>query len=444
MRGASVARKVKGIGLVSTFKVRTLIAGFVMLAPAWLGGCSLPGYEIEAGSPWYTLSGDDPRYRPDSPPPEPVEYSPTVKQITADLILRLRAEPGRQPTGSASKPPGLDAQSAHPFVDYPDYEYKLGVGDVLSVTVFGHPGLTNPGQAFAGGVLGGGLTSAAGASAGRMVTANGKLYFPYVGLIQAAGRTVSEIRKEITAGLARVIREPQVDVRVAQYRSQAAYLVGDVPQPCRVPITDLPRTVIDALVECNALQLAQRGAGREAAQPTTWPSITLIRDGEPWPIPLATLYRQGGPKPRLLLRDGDRIYLADDKRVYMVGEFQTQAVVPIPASGLSLARAIGAAGGITVTSADPEEIYVIRGFIDTERSPSGELIAQLKPTIYHLDAGSVHALILAEQFPLQAKDIVFAAPADLVNFNRALALLLPSVSLLFRSAIISETVSDQN
>lgn len=409
-----------------------------------IAGCSLPGYELDTdNSAWYALSSDDPRYHADPPPQEQLEYEPVVKQITAELVLRLRAQEVQETPFAPVAEDQAGAEDVPPIVDYPDYVYELGVGDVLSVTVFGHPELTNPGGPLASVGPAGGARSAAGASAGRMVNAKGKLFFPYVGVIQAAGRTASDIREQITEGLTRVIRQPQVDVRVVEYRSQAAYVVGDVPQPCRVPISDLPRTVIDALVECSALGQAQRGSSQGAAEPTTWPSVTLIRGGEPRPIPLARLYRHSGPKPRLVLRDGDRIYLADDKRVYMVGEFQEQAVVPIPASGLSLARAIGAAGGLTVSSADPEEIYVVRGYIEEAHSDSGELVAQLQPVVYHLNAGSVDALILAEQFQLQPKDIVFAAPAELVNFNRALALIFPSINLLFRTAVIRESVSDE-
>ncbi|MDN5862427.1 MAG: polysaccharide biosynthesis/export family protein [Salinisphaera sp.] len=425
--GADMAarRSMRGANRTAT---RGSIAVLAMVAS--IAGCSLPGYEVDAhSSPWY---GGDSRHQPEQP--APTDYHPILKQITARLIVKLHSE--HHPAQPAR--PDLPAESDGFQIDYPDYNYELGVGDVVAVTVFNHPALTNPGavQLAGGTAIGGG-----GATAGRMVTADGTLYFPYVGTIQAAGRTVSDVRQEITRGLARVIRQPQVDVRVVAYRSQAAYVVGDVAKPCRVPITDLPQTVMDALVQCNTIQ-QQRGSSQDAAQPTVWPSITLIRAGEPRDIDLAYLYRRNAPTPALVLQDGDRVYLADDKRVYMVGEFQQQTVVPVPASGLSLARAIGAAGGLDVTTADPEQIYVVRGFIEKNRAEDGALQVALRPTVYHLDAGAVSGMLLAENFPLQPRDIVFAAPADLVSINRALALILPSLQLLFRTAVISDAVSN--
>lgn len=394
-----------------------------------LAACSLPGYEVDAqDSLWY---GHIARYQPEPA----VDYGPILKQITAKLLVRMRSEQQH------ANPPNADRKADNETIDYPNYEYQVGVGDLLAVTVFNHPELTNPGAVQIGGALSASI-GGGGAAAGRMVTADGTLYFPYVGTIQAAGHTVSEIRHKISKGLARVIREPQVDVRVVAYRSQAAYVVGDVPRPCRVPITDLPQTIIDALVACHVIQ--QSRSVQSAEQPTAWPSITLIRDSEPREVDLARLYRRSAPQPNLLLQDGDRVYLADDKRVYLIGEFAQQSVVPIPASGLSLARAIGAAGGLNVTTADPENIYVIRGFIEQQQTAEAALRALRHPTLYQLDADSVGAMILAEQFRLHPKDIVFAAPADLVSLNRALALILPSLELLFRSAVIADTVSDRN
>mgnify|MGYP001416738502 CR=1 FL=1 len=48
-----------------------------------------------------------------------------------------------------------------------------------SVIVFNHPDLTNP----AG-------TSEAGSAAGRVVSADGKIFFPFVGEVEVAGRRV--------------------------------------------------------------------------------------------------------------------------------------------------------------------------------------------------------------------------------------------------------------
>ena len=80
-------------------------------------------------------------------------------------------------------------------------QYLVGPGDVLSIIVWDHPELTNPTGEFRD-----------PESSGRLVGADGKIFYPYVGELEVAGRSVSDIRRLISSRLARVVREPQVDL----------------------------------------------------------------------------------------------------------------------------------------------------------------------------------------------------------------------------------------
>jgi polysaccharide export outer membrane protein len=382
-----------------------LIACFVLCL---IGGCSFPGYVLEppTGETWHvddgalTTSGS-----------ALGNIQPVFHSITPELIARMRVTPSRTDAHLGTEQIALGDPSPQ--------AYKVGKGDLLAVIVFGHPDLTNP----AG-------TTQSVESSGRLVDAEGEIFMPFIGELMVEGQTVDQIRTRISDGLQSVINNPQVDVRVIQFRSQSVVVLGDLPRPCRVPIRDTPLTLVEALEQCQSFLVQQPG---QAPTPDV-NAVQLIRGHAVERIVLSDRYRSGaGP---VYLRDGDRIVIDDRiNRVFLVGEFARQAAVPFSAGGMNLADAMAAAGGLALDRADAGGIYVIRGLVN-ESGMNIDAAGGGAAHVYHLNASSVEALLLADQFELRPRDVVFAAPASLVNFNRALGQLTPSLDILLRSAIL--------
>ncbi|OXH82500.1 exopolysaccharide biosynthesis protein, partial [Burkholderia multivorans] len=82
---------------------------------------------------------------------------------------------------------------------------------------------------------------------GQTVAADGTIYFPFVGRIRAAGKTVGQIRDELSSRLARYVKNPQIDVRVLSFRSQKVQVTGEVKQPGPLAVSDVPLTLVDAI-----------------------------------------------------------------------------------------------------------------------------------------------------------------------------------------------------
>ncbi len=84
---------------------------------------------------------------------------------------------------------------------------------------------------------------------------------------------------------------------------------------------------------------------------------------------------------------------------------------------MTLAEALSDAGGISQELSDAARIFVFRGGLG-------------KPKIFHLDAKSPDALLLADRFPMQPRDVVFVDRAEGIRWNQIIDQIQPTVNLL--------------
>jgi polysaccharide export outer membrane protein len=124
------------------------------------------------------------------------------------------------------------------------YYYHVAPADVLHITVWQHPEFQVDAQLVT--AMTPGVQGAAG-QPGYLVNASGKIYFPLVGYVHVAGKTVDEIRANISKRLETYVLNPQVNVRVADFRGQKVYVLGEVVKTGFLPITDQSLTIADAL-----------------------------------------------------------------------------------------------------------------------------------------------------------------------------------------------------
>jgi len=293
-----------------------------------------------------------------------------------------------------------------PVKDEPYTQYRVGPRDVLNITVWDHPELTIPAGEFR-----------SAESAGNVVGEDGTFFYPYVGIVQAAGRTVEHIRDELTKKLSKYIEFVQLDVRVASYRSQRVYVVGEVAQPGVQVVKDVPLTVLEAINNAG-------GVNSEA----DLRNIILTRDEKTYSINLLNLYEGGDITQNVLLRHGDVLNVPDSalNKVFVLGETnhfvaggaigRTRSLVMNKAR-MTLTEALSEAGGFNQETSDPARIFVFRGGLG-------------KPEIYHLDAKSPDALLLADRFPLQPRDVIYVNRAEGIRWNQIIGQIQPTINLL--------------
>ena len=290
------------------------------------------------------------------------------------------------------------------LLDYQPAPYRIGAGDSLYITVWDHPELTVP----AG-------PQQQASMAGRLVQADGSLFYPYIGNLQAAGKTPEELRTDITRRLAKYVEAPQVDVSMLNYASQRVWVTGAARQSATVPLTVVPLTLADAISQ----------AGLDQAQ-ADLSDIKLTRDGQTYRIDLERLAQQSGGKP-IYLKAGDSLYVPylDRKEVFVVGEVNLPGAYSFRTGDIPLSQALGRARGLAQPTANGNAVYVIRGSRDLQQAPS---------TVYQLEARSPAAFAVASQFPVQPGDVVFVGAAGITRWNRFLSQLLPFSSIIYQAS----------
>lgn len=132
--------------------------------------------------------------------------------VIAMFLLALMPFPLRTAETMAAAP-ATEAETALQATAEPDY--RIGPGDQLSIEVWKDKDLA------------------------RLVTVlpDGKVAYPMVGEVVAAGKTVAQLQKEIEGKLSLYVKGPVITVEVRQVNSMQIYVLGRIKTPGRILLT---------------------------------------------------------------------------------------------------------------------------------------------------------------------------------------------------------------
>ena len=353
--------------------MRTRLGGLVFALTACAGCTLVPGLHVSE-------SGSSDAYR--------------LQEISPSVVRDQRL--ARASAGPAAKLAAL--QPASPG------EYIVGPGDILSVVVWDHPELTNPTGEFRDPV-----------SSGRLVSSDGTMFYPYAGSLKVGGRAIRDIRKDIAAALARIAKDPQVDVRVVAFRSQRIQVTGEVRQPGLVTLDDTPKGLLEAINERGGLSAT---ASRRRA--------LLQRDGVTYPVDLGGLLSGDRPVGNPALQANDVIHIPnlEADKVFVLGEVAKPMPVAIQQESMTLTEALTQAGGLDKLAASDSGVLVFRRAADS--SPDSV------PSVFRLDLSRPEGLLLAGEFELQPRDVVYVKTTAFAQYNLIINQLLPTISAIFQ------------
>ncbi|MBS0642819.1 MAG: polysaccharide export protein [Proteobacteria bacterium] len=150
-----------------------------------------------------------------------------VRIAVAASILPLAA--CDQPFGGTAPPPKVEVAASKA----PD-DYVIGSGDSLSVFVYRNPDLSEAGVA---------------------VRPDGRISTPLIEDIQAAGKTPTQLAREIEQRLSKYIQDPNVTVIVRGFvgpSDRQVKVIGEATDPVAIPYRD-HMTLLDVMIATKGL-----------------------------------------------------------------------------------------------------------------------------------------------------------------------------------------------
>jgi polysaccharide export outer membrane protein len=304
----------------------------------------------------------------------------------------------------------------------------LEKGDIVSVTIWD---------------AGGGLFSAQGsvpAQSGttlgtqqtnipnQTVDPDGRITIPFAGQIRVAGKSVVEAQRAIMGALAQKALQPQALVNLVTDQNSAT-VIGDVKTPNRLSLDINGTRILDAI--------ARAGGG---VAPAFNEIVQLTRHGVAKRVRLSWIH--DNPVENIYLQPDDTVYVLHDPEVVAVlGATTNNMRLQFDTEKMTLADAVGLAGGLRDIQAEPSGVFIFR------MEPS-ELVHGMKadaatnggmvPVIFRADLRAPQDFFLAQTFQMRDKDIVYVANAETTQLDKLI------VKLLHMAAIANLVAHDSS
>ena len=299
------------------------------------------------------------------------------------------------------------------FPDHGAPAATIGVGDSLVVTLW----------EAAGGGLFASATSDEIAPGSHSVTLpeqivarDGAISVPFAGRIPVAGRLPAEVQHEIEQRLSGKAIDPQAIVTVGKSVNNTVTVTGEAIIGARMPLSLKGDRLLDLIAAAGAIKA-----------PVYEIYVRLSRGGTTVTIPMETLVSD--PQENIYAQPGDVLTIIKAPRTFSVfGAAGQNNEIEFPSAKLTLVEALAKAGGLLDARSDPSGVFLFRyepasmmqalGERPIATTPDGR-----SPVIYRLDLRNAQAYFAAERFPVEDKDVLYIANADLDELQKFFGLI---------------------
>ena len=235
--------------------------------------------------------------------------------------------------------------------------YRIGPGDLIELSVLGEKELNRK----------------------LRISQSGRVSIPLIGTVNAAGRTEEQLASDIAAKLSREhLQDAQVDVFVAEYKSQQIAVTGAVGKPGLYSMTRERYTILDMLSEAGGLTKdagayiefvpADAGGASTVFQQAETGALDTVSGSDAISISLSDLMR-GSNRGLLNLPvvPGDVIFVPEAGSFAIEGWIEKPGTYPLT-RGMTVLSALSTGGG-TLFPARVSAVELLR--TDASGTPRG-------------------------------------------------------------------------
>ena len=249
----------------------------------------------------------------------------------------------------------------------------------------------------------------------QRVADDGSIKIPVVGIVRVAGLDLNQIENRIIQALGNKVQEPEVIVEFDAPRTHTVMVSGDVKNPGRVSMLEDVRSVADAINKAGGPAASPSGSGANQLQ------VVVRRNGQ---VILTTQFSDLLAGNDIAVQKGDEIVVRPNSRVFTVlGAVQRSGNVEMTKHNLTLLEALGQVGGLSDVRANKTGVYVFRmGDLETNPTARGR--------VFRLDLFQPVSIFVAQQFGLQARDVIYVTNAPLYEYDKILTSIYRTFSIV--------------
>jgi polysaccharide export outer membrane protein len=295
-----------------------------------------------------------------------------------------------------------------------DRSFKVGAGDVLSVSLWEAPPATLFDVSASSDQKSALETSRHSGFPEQMVNSDGNIVIPFIGRVKAAGRTLQQIGADIEKGLQGKANQPQVIVSLAKNTSSNITVVGEVGASIRMPLTPMGERLLDALAAAGGVK-----------QSVNKMSLQVTRGDKAFAMPLENIIRD--PRQNIVLQPGDVItVLFQPLSFTSLGATGKNDEINFEAQGISLAQALARSGGLQDSRADVRGVFIFRfetaDALDWPVKPVATTPDNRVPVVYRMNLRDPASFLVAQNFPVKNNDVLFVSNAPAAELQKFLNL----------------------